>query len=131
MSIHEACYSGNVDAVAAMLRAGTSPNLPADSGEREWVSCAGPAPRPLNCVAIAWTLTERHLDVARLLIEYGAIVDKTVVRDHEVEMCRTPIDRAFRELLRAATEFTNPELYRHITEGDALLDRLSSGVKHR
>jgi hypothetical protein len=130
MSIHEACYSGNVGAVAAMLRAGTSPNLPADPGQN-WVSCAGPAPRPLNCVAIAWTLTEQHLDVARLLIEYGAIVDKTVVRDHEIEMCLTPIDRAFRELLRAATRFANPDLYRHITEGDALLDALPSQVKHR
>ena len=102
ISLHEACYQGRLDVVARLLAEGANPNEPADATEREWVSCAGGRPRPLNCVAIAWDMTECHLQIARLLIQYGGIVDDSVIRDHTIEMCGGPNDGVFREILEAA-----------------------------
>lgn len=101
MNLHEACYQGRVDVVTQLLASGANPNEPADPTTREWVSCAGSRPRPLNCVAIAWTMTENHVEIARLLIEHGAIVDDSVLDDHTIEMVGGPIDSALRKLLEA------------------------------
>src|SRR3989304_5256352 len=102
MSLHEACYQGRVDVVAQLLATGANPNEPADPAAREWVSCAGSRPRPLNCVAIAWAMTENHVEIARLLIEHGAVVDDSVLRDHTIEMVGGPTDSALRRILEAA-----------------------------
>ena len=63
MSLHEACYRGRVDVVAQRLANGADPNEPADPIAREWISCGGSRPRPLNCVATAWAMTENHVGV--------------------------------------------------------------------
>ena len=101
MSLHEACYQGRVEVVAQLLASGADPNGPADPTEREWISCAGGSPMPLNCVAIAWTMTENHVEIARLLIEHGAIVDDSVLLDHTIEMVGSTADSALRRLLEA------------------------------
>ena len=82
MSLHGACYQGRVDVVAQLLASGANPYEPADPTARAWISCGG-RPRPLNCVAIAWTMTENHVEIARLLIEHGAVVDDSVLRGHQ------------------------------------------------
>ena len=69
-------------------------------------SRAGNRPKPLNCVAIAWTMTENHVKIARLLIEHGAVVDDSVLQDHTVEMLLSPIDFALRRVLEAARNIT-------------------------
>jgi ankyrin repeat protein len=102
MNLHEACYQGRVEVVSQLLADGADPNAPADSTEREWISCAGSNPRPLNCVAIAWTMTEKHVEIARLLVEHGAIVDDSVLQDHTLEMVRSTADAALRQFLVAA-----------------------------
>ena len=102
MSLHEACYQGRIDVVAQLLASGANPNEPADPYEREWISCAGSRPRPLNCVAIAGTMTEDHLEIARLLIEHGAVVDDSVLDDHTIEMVGGTTDSALRKVLEAA-----------------------------
>ena len=102
MSLHEACYQGRVDVVVRLLASGADPNQPADPDEREWVSCAGDRPRPLNCVAIAWTMTEHHVEIARLLIEHGAVVDDSMLDDHTIEMVGGPAHSALRSILEAA-----------------------------
>ena len=99
MSLHEACYEGRVDVVTQLLASGADPNEPADPTEREWISSAGNRPRPLNCVAIAWTMTENHVEIARLLIEHGAVVDDSVLRDHTIEMVGGTADSALRRVL--------------------------------
>jgi hypothetical protein len=33
------------------------------NNEREWISCAGGSPKPLNYVAIAWTMTEKQVEI--------------------------------------------------------------------
>jgi ankyrin repeat protein len=104
MNLHEACYQGRVDAVAQLLARGADPNEPADPTEREWITCAGNSPKPLNCVAIAWTMTENHVEIARLLIEHGAVVDDSVLRDHIIEMVGGTADSALRRLLESAAE---------------------------
>src|SRR5687768_4682323 len=102
MSLHEACYQGRVDLVAQLLQSGADPNSPADPTERDWISCAGSSPKPLNCVAIAWTMTENHVEIARLLIEYGAVVDDSVLSDHTIEMVGSAANLALDQLLEAA-----------------------------
>jgi len=102
MSLHEACYQGRVDVVAQLLANGADPNEPATPSAREWISSAGNRPRPLNCVAIAWTMTENHVAIATLLIEHGAVVDDSVLDDHTIEMVGGTIDSALRRLLEAA-----------------------------
>jgi ankyrin repeat protein len=102
MSLHEACYQGLVDVVAQRLASGADPNEPADPTEREWITSAGGRPRPLDCVAIAWTMTENHVRIARLLIEHGAVVDDSVLDDHTIEMVGSTADSALRRLLEAA-----------------------------
>ena len=104
LSLHEACYQGRIDIVAQLLAGGADPNEPADPNEREWISCAGNRPRPLNCVAIAWTMTENHVKIASLLIEHGAVVTDSVISDHVIEMADPdgPNDIALRRILDAA-----------------------------
>jgi ankyrin repeat protein len=102
MNLHEACYQGRVEVVAQLLASGADPNEPADPAEREWVSCAGRSPKPLNCVAIAWTMTQNHVEIARMLIAHGAVVDDSVLRDHAIEMAGDTADSAFSLLLEAA-----------------------------
>ncbi|MFK8002106.1 MAG: hypothetical protein AB8H86_21105 [Polyangiales bacterium] len=99
LSLHEACYQGKVEDVASLLAAGADPNAPAEATGRKWISCAEGAPRPLNCVAIAWGMTERHLRIASLLIEHGARVDETMIKDHQVEMAGSALDLSFQRLL--------------------------------
>jgi len=88
--------------VAKLLASGADPNEPANPVEREWISCAGRSPKPLNCVAIAWTMTENHVEIARMLIAHGAVVDDSVLDDHTIEMVGSTADSAFRLLLEAA-----------------------------
>lgn len=102
MSLHEACYQGRVEVVAELLASGADPNEPADPTEREWMSCAGSSPKPLNCVAIAWTMTENHVEIARLLIEHGAVVDDSALSDHTIEMVGSAAESALLRLLEAA-----------------------------
>lgn len=101
MSLHEACYQGRVDIVAQLLAGGANPNAPADESERSWISCAGNRPRPLNCVAIAWALTENHVKIAKLLLEHGAVLDDSVLQDHNVEMVGGLQDQALQQVLTA------------------------------
>jgi ankyrin repeat protein len=101
MNLHEACYQGRIDVVTRLLASGANPNEPADPTTREWISSAGNRPRPLNCVAIAWTMTENHVKIARLLIAHGAVVDDSVIRDHSIEMVGGTFDGALHELLQA------------------------------
>src|SRR5207253_1183151 len=84
-TLHEAAYQGRSDLVGQLLAAGADPDAPAPEGGRRWISAAGPRPRPLNCVAIAWALGPGHVAVARLLLEHDAHVDETVLRDFNVE----------------------------------------------
>ena len=102
MSLHEACYQGRLDVVAQLLANGANPNEPAAPTAREWVSCAGSQPKPLNCVAIAWAMTDNHVEIAKLLIEHGAVVDDSVLADHSVEMAGDTADLALRRLLESA-----------------------------
>ena len=102
MSLHEACYQGRIDVVAQLLASGANPNEPAEPAEREWISCAGSRPAPLNCVAIAWTMTENHLEIAKLLIEHGAVVDDSVLEDHTIEAAGGAADAALWRVLEAA-----------------------------
>ena len=102
MNLHEACYQGRLDVVAQLLANGADPNEPADPTAREWISCSRNRPRPLNCVAMAWAMTENHVEIARLLIEHGAVVDDSVLRDHTIEMEGGTADLALRRLLETA-----------------------------
>lgn len=102
MSLHKACYEGRLDIVVHLLASGADPNRPADPTERGWISCAGASPKPLNCVAIAWTMTQDHVEIARLLIEHRAVVDDTVLEDHTIEMVGGAEDAALRQVLDAA-----------------------------
>ena len=104
MSLHEACYQGRLDIVVQLLANGADPNEPADSTQRDWVSSAGSSPRPLNCVAIAWTMSDNHVKIAKLLIEHGAIVDDSVLRDHSLETMGSAADANLRRLLEAARD---------------------------
>ena len=101
-SLHEACYLGDVKTVGSLLASGTDPNAPADPSGREWISCAGGRPKALNCVAIAWAVSDAHVEIARLLIEHGAIVDDSVLDDHAVEMTLRPNDQMLHALLLSA-----------------------------
>jgi len=53
---------------------------------------------------IAWEVTENHLHIARLLIEHGATVDDSVLRDHLIEMAGGPHDSPLRRILEAASQ---------------------------
>jgi hypothetical protein len=64
-----------------------------------WISAGGPRPRPLNCVAIAWAMTDRHVEIAKLLIDHGAVVDETVLADHAAEMTGGDADQRLTQLL--------------------------------
>lgn len=101
-TLHEACYQGWREQVERLLAAGADPNERAVAGAGEWISSAGPHPRPLNCVAIAWALSEAHVEIARLLIAHGAVVDESVLCDHSLEAVGSEHDRALRGLLERA-----------------------------
>ncbi len=104
LNLHEACYPGRLDVVAELLAAGADPNAPAEPSGRVWISAAGSCPRPLNCVAVAWTMTEDHVKIASLLIEHGAVVDDTVFNDFLIERASLddPPDLAFQRILDSA-----------------------------
>jgi ankyrin repeat protein len=106
-SLHLACYRGQLEQVRQYLAAGSAPNSPAAQGEFN----NGSTPKPLNCVAIAWDFTDEHLEIARLLIAHGAIVDSSVLRDYLIESAGTPgANDPFRTLLdAAATKASNPK----------------------
>jgi hypothetical protein len=47
-------------------------------------------------------MTENHVEIARLLLEHGAILDDSVLRDHTIEMVGSNGDLALRRLLESA-----------------------------
>lgn len=108
ISLHEACYQGKLDEVRRLLTSGASPNEPATPAAREWISSAGPRPMPLNCVAIAWAMTDDHVEIAALLIAYGAVVEESVFEDHNVESVGSPQDAAFLRILSAGRPLSRP-----------------------
>lgn len=110
MNLHDACYEGRIDVVAKLLAGGADPNEPAAPSGREWISCAGQHPKPLNCVAIAWTMTEHHIEIARLLIKHGAVVDGTVLDDFTCE--RASIDGAADVAFARLLEAERPDMFR-------------------
>lgn len=106
--LHAACYFGELDLVRAHLDAGDDPNDPASPAGEEWISAAGPRPKPLNCVSIAPAMTAAHIDIARLLIRRGAVVDDTVLQDHTAEMVGGAADQALRAVLETARRRSVP-----------------------
>lgn len=102
-SIHEACFAGDLRSVRELLAAGVDPDMRAEPGGRTWISSAGADPRPLNCVAIARAVTEAHVEIARLLISHGAVVDDTVFQDHAVESTGSQHDAALETVLRTGS----------------------------
>jgi hypothetical protein len=46
-------------------------------------------------------MTEQHVEIARLLIEHGAVVDDSVLLDHSLESAGGAADLALRGLLEA------------------------------
>jgi ankyrin repeat protein len=101
-NLHDACYLGRLDLVQALLAAGADPNAPASPKARTWISCAGPNPKPLNCLAIARAMSDTHVAIACLLVARRAVVDDTVLQDHGVESVGSAADQAFRAVLEAA-----------------------------
>lgn len=51
-------------------------------------------------------MTEDHVKITSLLIEYGAVVDDLVVRDHDSEMVGGPPDLALCQILETARNTT-------------------------
>jgi hypothetical protein len=47
-------------------------------------------------------MTEKHVAIATLLIEHGAVVDDSVLQDHTIEMVGSTADFALQQVLRAA-----------------------------
>jgi hypothetical protein len=47
-------------------------------------------------------MTENHVEIARLLIEHGAVVDDSVLENHTIEMVGGSADSALRRILEAA-----------------------------
>ena len=89
-SLHEACYTGRLDAVTALLELGADPNANAAAGDHwAWISCGGEHPRPLNCVAIAWAHKPEHVSIVKLLLGRGAVIEDTVIRDYWIETTLT------------------------------------------
>jgi hypothetical protein len=97
-SLHEACYHGDLKTVKKRLSMGADPNG-TDSNPR-WISCAGRNTRPLNCVALAWAMSDDHVKIAELLLRFGALVDETILRDHTLEMVGSEADHALILLLK-------------------------------
>ena len=83
-SLHRAVYNGELQRVRELVDSGVDVNARAQPGEG-WITTLGERPRPLNCCAIAWTLTEDHLKIARLLLDRGAVVDDSVRNDWLIE----------------------------------------------
>ena len=104
LSLHEACYQGRLDIVRMLLATGIDPNCRASENERQWISAAGNQPKPLNCVAIAWGMMMDHISIAQLLIEHGAVVDETVIRDHEIESAGGNLDNLLRDVFKLGLE---------------------------
>ena len=102
-SLHRAVYDGDLERVRELLDGGADVSALAQEGEG-WITAMGACPRPLNCCAIAWTLTEEHLEIARLLIDRGAVVDDSVYQDFLAESTGAKIWSRLHVLLgRAAT----------------------------
>jgi len=89
-SLHEACYAGKLDAVKALLDMGADPNgNAAEDDAWEWISAAGPHPRPLHCAAIAWEHLPEHAEIVKLLVERGAKIEESVLQDYWIETTLT------------------------------------------
>jgi hypothetical protein len=52
-------------------------------------------------------MTENHVEIAKLLIGLGAVVDDSVLRDHTIEMEGGTADFALRNVLEAAWSAAN------------------------
>ena len=103
VSLHRAVYDGDIQRVRELVNGGVDVNARAQKGEG-WITAMGDCPRPLNCCAIAWTLTEEHLEIAWLLIERGAVIDNSVLHDYMAESTEAEIwGRLYVLLGRAAT----------------------------
>ena len=100
-SLHRAVYAGDLKRVQQLVAGGADVSAQAQTGEG-WITAMGERPRPLNCCAIAWTLTEEHLAIARLLIDRGAIVDDSVFHDYNAESTDAEIWRRLYVLLGSA-----------------------------
>jgi hypothetical protein len=85
-TLRDACYVGNLEAVRALLDMGVDASTTArDDDGYHWVSLGGATPTPLHCVAIAWAHVPAHVEIIRLLVERGAVITETVIRDYWVE----------------------------------------------
>ena len=94
--IHRAAYEGDLNKVRELLKKGVDPNLPHDNDYDHgytWIS----GPSPLNKICIAWGLTNKHIEIAKLLIDYGAEVNDSHVIDFEIE---SDMDKEWSELGR-------------------------------
>ena len=89
-TLRDACYVGDGEAVRALLEMGADPAMtdPDDDGW-QWISVAGNTPSPLHCVAIAWRHVPEHVEIIRLLVERGAVIADTVLRDYWIETTLT------------------------------------------
>ena len=102
-ALHRAVYDGDLERVRELVDGGADVTARAREGEG-WITAMGACPRPLNCCAIAFTLTEQHLAIARLLIDHGAVVDESVYRDYLAESDGTELwSRLYVLLGKAAT----------------------------
>jgi ankyrin repeat protein len=123
-SLHEACYAGRLDAVTALLDAGADPNGNAgDDDHWQWISAAGPHPRPLHCVAIAWEHKPEHAAIVKLLRAKGAVVEDTVLTDYWIETTLTDAAIA----VGAALGEDERELRATQQEHGAVIDRYDPG----
>ncbi len=85
-TLRDACYVGNLEAVRALLAMGADASMTGpDEDGHAWISCGGDTPTPLHCVAIAWAHVPEHVEIIRLLVEHGAVIEETVLEDYWVE----------------------------------------------
>ena len=80
MDVHQASYEGNVEVVKSLLQQGVDPNCSHESNPNR---ISGPT--PLNKICIAWTLTPAHIEIAKMLIRHGAVVDDSHFEDWKAE----------------------------------------------
>lgn len=86
LTLRDACYVGNVEAVRTLLEMGVDPDMTLrDDDGFEWVSAGGKTPTPLHCVALAWTHVPEHVENVRLLVERDAVIGDTVLQDYWIE----------------------------------------------
>lgn len=101
IGLHQACYQGDLARVRELIERGADVNARASAEEEAWISCAEGGPRPLNCLAIAWAVTPAHVEIARLLLAHGAVVDESVGQDLTVEMVLSEHDQELMALFSA------------------------------